>query len=66
MRYLTNDDIDLSNVKEGDYLYFEMPPMCSGEYKEKIYKDDKGFYVKKFWESCEGIRLTPYWGPEYQ
>ena len=66
MTYLTNDHIDLSQLEEGMYLYFEMPSMCSGEYKEKIFRDEKGFYVEKFWDRAEGLSLTPYWSKEYQ
>ena len=60
-------DLDLTNVKEGDFLYLEMPPFCTGEYKTIIKKDDEGFYVEsEHLKGCIDYRLTPYWSEEYQ
>ena len=48
-----------SKIKEGDYLYLEMPAFCSGEYKSKIEKDEIGFYInKKDFHGCYGYKLT--------
>lgn len=53
------------NIKEGDIIYFEMPPMCSGEYFVRVYKDEYGYYITEtpYFERCVDFRLNrPYWG----
>lgn len=63
MKYLDNN-----KFKEGDIIYFDMPPMCSGEYSSKVKKDNIGLFVEEeFFDSCYGYRLNkPYWSEEYQ
>lgn len=63
--YLVNEEIDPDDVKEGDTIYFEMPPFCSGEYEAKVYKDEGGLYIKKednFFKGCRDFRINnKYW-----
>lgn len=57
--------IDNNDVKEGDTIYFEMPPMTSGEYSAKVYKDDKGLYIDQknnYFGSSYSITINkPLW-----
>lgn len=60
MKYFVEDD----SVKEGDIIYFDMPPFCSGNYKSKVYKDenDKLFVTEPYIEKCIEYRANkPYW-----
>lgn len=61
--YIVNENIE--GVEEGDTVYFEMPPFCSGEYEAKVYKDEKGLYINKednFFEGCRDFRVNKqYW-----
>lgn len=54
-----------TEFKEGDTIYFEMPPFCSGEYEAKVYKDARGLYINKkdnFFEGCRNYRINKkYW-----
>lgn len=56
--------ISSEEFKEGDIIYFEMPPFCSGEYSAKVKKDDIGLYFEgnNYMKSCRDYRINnPYW-----
>ena len=60
----------IPEAKEGDIIYFDMPSMCSGEYKAKVCKDEFGLYIDEsdnFYDSCYDYRINkPYWAENYQ
>lgn len=61
--------IDLPDIKEGDIIYFDMPPFCSGEYEAKVLKDENGLYIegKNYFNSCLNYRVNkPYWRKEWR
>lgn len=64
--YLANeiDKYNIQDLREGDTIYFEMPPMCSGEYKISVSRDSNGFYTrdKPYFDGCYDFRINkPYW-----
>lgn len=59
------EDFKLEGVQEGDFIYFDMPPMCSGSYYAIVYKDEKGLFIQQeddYFTSTPYYRLNkPYW-----
>lgn len=47
-RYIKEWFDDSQKFEEGDFIVFDMPGFCSGDYNAKIYLSDKGEpYIKK-------------------
>lgn len=50
------DDKDLDELEDGNTIYFEMPPFCSGDYEAIIMKDVHGLYIYKSDDYFNGCR----------
>jgi autotransporter-associated beta strand protein len=62
---LTSEDkVYINDLKDeacqGDTIYFEMPPFCSGEYSARVEKDENGLYILKkdnFFLGCRSYSI---------
>lgn len=66
-RYLTG--FILNKLKKNDFIYFDMPPICTGSYSAKVKEDEKGLYIDKkddYFVTCVDWRVNqPFWRDEY-
>lgn len=62
--YINEQNVKELNIKEGDILYYDMPPFCSGNYSSKVFSDENGklFVTESYINVAVDYKTNkPYW-----